>query len=109
MRYVPQVAGLAAQTMVWVQKPLAPLLVDGNNAFSVSARDTIPPGEYDFACPLLSLPLVFGTSHETIPQAIPYLRSRAEASQKWHDTLVEVDGGNAYKVTSSDVGISIVK
>jgi hypothetical protein len=38
-------------------------------------------------CPLLSLPLVFRTSRDTIPAAVPYLRAESERVEQWSGRL----------------------
>ena len=48
-----------------------------------------PLPDFDIHCPLLSLPLAFGTRLETIPSTTPYLRAPAQALQKWQDKLGE--------------------
>jgi hypothetical protein len=47
--------------------------------------DTLPP--FDVHCPLLSLPLAFGTMLETIPATVPYLCPPAERIESWRTRL----------------------
>lgn len=42
-----------------------------------------PPAAYDFTCPMLSLPFVFGTVAATIPAPVPYLAARPEVAAAW--------------------------
>jgi len=42
---------------------------------------------FDFQCPIMSLPRVFGTMVETIPARIPYLRASAEKVDEWRPRL----------------------
>jgi len=44
---------------------------------------------FDLHCPMLSLPLVFGTRIETIPAAIPYLRADGPKAVGWRQRLDE--------------------
>jgi tetratricopeptide (TPR) repeat protein len=46
-----------------------------------------PVPRFDLHCPLLSLPLVHGTTLETIPAAIPYLRADPKAVASWRARL----------------------
>ena len=46
----------------------------------VTSGDAAPV--VDWQCPLLSLPLAFGTTMDTIPAQVPYLRAPDEALQK---------------------------
>lgn len=98
IRYAPQVAAMAGETNVLVQKSLVRLLADQNQAFTVLDRDRLEPEEYDFACPLLSLPLVFGTTGETISGETPYIKPAGEISRKWRDMLQQKDGGEKFRV-----------
>jgi ADP-heptose:LPS heptosyltransferase len=52
----------------------------------VIARGETPP-PFDCHCPLLSLPLAFGTELATIPANIPYLRPHAERVAQWRPRL----------------------
>jgi hypothetical protein len=51
----------------------------------VARGDPLP--EFDLHCPLLSLPLAFGTTVETIPSEVPYLRVPETAAAKWRGRL----------------------
>jgi tetratricopeptide (TPR) repeat protein len=56
-------------------------------------RDAAPAG-FDYHCALLSLPLAFGTSLETIPAEIPYLAAEPGRVARWRGRL----GGEGFKV-----------
>ena len=43
--------------------------------------------QIDFQCPIMSLPLAFGTSLETIPNNVPYLSAHPVKCNSWADTL----------------------
>lgn len=92
-RYAGKVAALAAKAVLWVPGPLVRLLSTLAAGLTVVSGDTIRPEEYDFACPLPSLPFVFRTSRATIPRDIPYLQPDGEASARWRDILAKPDGG----------------
>ena len=51
----------------------------------VSRGDPLP--DFDIHCPLLSLPLAFGTRLETIPSQTPYLRASSQAVMDWNARL----------------------
>ena len=86
-RYAPRVAALGARVILEVQEALRDLIrrsLDG--AVQVVAKgDTVPP--FDMHCPLLSLPLVFGTGLATIPGETPYLHASAQAVANWSARL----------------------
>jgi hypothetical protein len=51
----------------------------------VSKGDALP--DFDMHCPMLGLPLVFGTGLATIPRETPYLRASAQAVANWSARL----------------------
>ena len=65
MRYVPLVAALGAKVVLQVQPELVRLCSRMQGAARVIARGTKRPGG-DYCCPLMSLPLAFGTRVDTI-------------------------------------------
>ena len=68
-RYVPLVAQLGAKIVLEIQAPLVKLLSHSEGVGQVFTQgDQLP--EFDFQCPLLSLPLVFRTEIDSIPQAV---------------------------------------
>ena len=42
---------------------------------------------FDYHCPLMTLPLAFGTTVETIPCSSPYLRAEAAKVRMWNDKI----------------------
>lgn len=46
----------------------------------------------DFYCSMLSLPAIFGTTQDSIPADIPYLRAPTDAAQAWRERLAGVEG-----------------
>ncbi|MEN6565542.1 MAG: tetratricopeptide repeat protein [Veillonellales bacterium] len=83
VRYAPLVAKLAGKTVLWVQEPLQRLLESSFPSLEVHGTTDIPPGEFDFCCPLPSLPMVFNTSAKDIPRTIPYIKVCSELAAKW--------------------------
>jgi len=71
-RYAPMAAELGARVVLEAAVPVVTLLetLDGV-AEIVQAGAKLP--EVDYYCPLVSLPLEFGTTLETIPAEVPYL------------------------------------
>lgn len=96
VRYAHKVAELAAETTVRVQKPLQRLLSHSFGCKIYAVSDT-PSEHYDFACSLHSLPFLFNTSLETIPQP-PYIRTLNNIALKWRKTIDKADGGLYYRV-----------
>jgi tetratricopeptide (TPR) repeat protein len=85
-RYAPLVAERGARVILEVPRPLDQLM--GTLAVAaqiVSRGDPLPI--FDIHCPLLSLPLAFGTRLETIPSATPYLRASSQSVMNWDTRL----------------------
>ena len=55
---------------------------------SIRFIETVDPSEeFDFQCALMSLPYGFGTSQDTIPAQIPYLRPDPSLVAKWSERI----------------------
>lgn len=95
IRFVPSVLALAqtgTRIVLEVQAPLVPLIAPA----AQTARITLiaqgaPRPQADLQCPLLSLPLVLGTSFDALPAPMPYLAAPAPYRRKWRGSL----GGQA--------------
>jgi tetratricopeptide (TPR) repeat protein len=48
--------------------------------------------EFDVHCALMTLPLLFGTTMQTIPAEIPYLRPEAALVRQWRERLGQIKG-----------------
>ena len=87
-RFVPQVAERGATVIVEAHGGLGPLLEPLPGISRVIARgDPLPP--HDLHCPLMSLALAFGTTLDTIPNAVPYLRAPQGHLARWRERLGE--------------------
>ena len=73
-RYVKMVAELGARVVLEVQKPLVSLLGQIEGVAEVVQQGRALPS-FDMHCPLMSLPLAFNTTVESIPRASEYLKS----------------------------------
>jgi tetratricopeptide (TPR) repeat protein/ADP-heptose:LPS heptosyltransferase len=85
-RYAPWVAALGARVILAVPRPLVRLLASLQGASQVIAQDSASP-DFDYQCPLLSLPLAFKTRLDTIPQPTPYLSIPEDAIEHWQRKL----------------------
>jgi hypothetical protein len=85
-RYVPRVAEQAGHVILEVQQPLRGLMSTLSGAAQIVSRGEALPA-FDLHCPLLSLPLAFGTRLETIPSRTPYLSAPPEKTSAWRDRL----------------------
>jgi tetratricopeptide (TPR) repeat protein len=81
-RYATLLAQRGARVVLEVQPALCSLLSGLAGVERVVARgDALP--EFDFHCPLLSLPLAFRTTLETIPALVPYLAPSPSKVDSW--------------------------
>jgi Flp pilus assembly protein TadD len=82
IRYASLVAQQGAKVIIECQKELIPLLqkVEGVQKAVTFGQQLL---EFDIHYPLLSLPLLFDTTIQTIPAKIPYIGVNATSVQKW--------------------------
>ena len=85
-RYAKPLAELGAEVILEVQKPLETLLKGLAGVSHLAARGGVLP-EFDYQCPLLSLPLAFKTRLESIPAAARYIHVDASRTAQWRDRL----------------------
>jgi tetratricopeptide (TPR) repeat protein len=72
IRYVPLVQAAGGVVILEVQDRLMSLAAELPGVVEVvSWGAALPP--FDYHCPMLSLPLAFGTTLETVPAEVPYL------------------------------------
>jgi hypothetical protein len=69
-----------------VHQPLVALMSSLNGVAQVIAKGERLP-DFDLHCPLLSLPLAFGTRLDTIPADVPYLAAPRPAASEWRGKL----------------------
>jgi tetratricopeptide (TPR) repeat protein len=85
-RYIAKVAALGAKVILEVQPTLKSLLMGLEGVSMLIGRgDAIP--HFDVQCPIMSLPLAFRTTIETIPNMVPYITVRKDAVEKWRSKL----------------------
>jgi tetratricopeptide (TPR) repeat protein len=90
-RYLPMLAGRGAKVMVRCDESLRRLFEESlplGRVLGVSE----PLPEFDFQVALLSLPRIFGTTLETIPADVPYLKASGEAVGKWRERVDRSSG-----------------
>jgi Tetratricopeptide repeat len=87
-RYATLVADLGARVILEVPRSLKSLLISLSGVVEIVELGT-PLHDFDYQCPLLSLPLAFKTDLSNIPANIPYLKSNLEKSLSWKERLGE--------------------
>jgi tetratricopeptide (TPR) repeat protein len=90
VRYVPRVVQAGATVALEVQPPLKSLLAQINGVSQVVARGEALPA-FDVHCPLMSLPLAFGTTLETVPAEVPYLEAQQDRIMEWQPRVEDLD------------------
>jgi Flp pilus assembly protein TadD len=83
-RFVPIAAQKGGQVILSVDDRLTDLFACFEDV-RVIAHDTSSLPPFDLHCPLLSLPRALGSTLDTLPRTIPYLRSRNKMSHKRTD------------------------
>jgi Flp pilus assembly protein TadD len=88
-RYAPMVAAAGGHVVLVVPQSLKRLMTTLDGVAAVLSEEDNHLPEFDYHCPLLSLPFAFGTTMATIPGASSYLR--ADPSP-WSDFLADLAG-----------------
>ena len=90
-RYAALAAARGLRVIIEAQAPLVRLLRRLSGVDQVVARgDRLPP--FDLHCPMLSLPLAFGTTLATIPNKAAYLRADVTQAEAWRLRLDAMTG-----------------
>lgn len=85
-RYIDMLKNLECNIIFELESNLISLLsqIKGVDKF-ISKGEPMPP--FDYHCPLLSLPLAFKTSLETIPSSISYLKADINKVESWNNSF----------------------
>jgi hypothetical protein len=89
-RYVPLVQALGAKVLLVVPPSLVPLLKTLHGVAQVLGPNEAV-SDFDCYCPLISLPLAFHTTLNTIPAPSAYLHADANRTQFWKAKLPQSD------------------
>jgi hypothetical protein len=85
-RYVPLVARLGGRVMLEVSQPLIRVLSGLEGVSELLAMGS-PLPDFDYHCPLMSLPRVFSTRIESIPSASGYIAADPALVESWQAKL----------------------
>jgi hypothetical protein len=87
-RYASLVAQLGARVILECEAPLYELLrtLEGVEHLIIQGGQGALP-QFDFQCPLMSLPMVFRTTLESVPNNVPYLSASADKVHFWSEKL----------------------
>jgi len=91
VRYAPLVAKRGGRVIVECRPELATLFrrIEGIEKIVV-VGDPLPA--FNVHCPMMSLPLAFGTTLETIPANVPYLTPPSDRIAAWRHRMGDPDG-----------------
>lgn len=85
-RYIPMVEALGAKVILEVPKPLVSLVKTlKGNCTVVEEGQALP--SFDMVCPVMSLPLAFKTTLQTVPADAPYLFADTVKQSEWQQKL----------------------
>ena len=95
-RYAALLDLLGALVLLEVEKPLVNILASVKGVHQIfSMGDSLP--KFDYQCSLMSLPLAFKTTLDTIPSQIPYIFPSDDRRKKWVSQI----GDNGFKIAIS--------
>ena len=90
-RYVPWVAERVSRVIVKCYDPVVELFGSlGGRPEVIGAA--APVAHYDVHAALLDLPAIFGSTLETLPRAVPYLRAPQDRVEEWRQRLGDARG-----------------
>jgi Flp pilus assembly protein TadD len=81
-------------TVLFEVQPRIARLLTGRPGAPPILRAGDPLPAFDLACPLMSLPAVYGTAEATIPANVPYLAAEPEMVARWRERL----GNHGFRV-----------
>jgi len=90
-RYASLAEARGARVVMSVQAPLRRLLKTLGPDIGIIGGNQVPVA-FDCHCPMMSLPLAFGTTLETIPDQMPYLAAAPAAVARWRLRLAGLAG-----------------
>ena len=101
VRYAASLAKRGARVILECQPALARLMAGVVGIDTVVSRGA-PLPDYDLHVPMMSLPLAFGTTLETIPASVPYIAVPDKAAAPWTDIPTRFPGPRVGLVWAGD-------
>lgn len=88
-RFLPRVKAFGGTVLLEERPALVPLLRDERSVDRIitAGPDPVPASQYDVHISLLDLPGLFGTTLETIPGEVPYVRSSWDRAERFAGLL----------------------
>jgi tetratricopeptide (TPR) repeat protein len=88
LRYAKLLSDAGARVIVWAPEELV-RLVQGQAGIAEALTGNINLPKFDYHCPIISLPYVFGTTLATIPARTPYVQADPALAREWAARLPE--------------------
>ena len=94
MRYLPLLAAKGGREIAVLCDPSLARLCQQlpNVASASSAVESLPLRAFDFHCSIMSMPALFATRADSIPDAVPYLQVPHELQERWRGRLAALPG-----------------
>lgn len=89
VRYLKLLKDQGARVILEVPSSVERLLRDSDLADEVITSGGQDHSAYDFHCPMMSLPLAFGTTLQTVPNCTPYVKADVSLCDAWRERLGE--------------------
>ena len=86
IRYAPLLEDLGAKVILEVPAPLMPVVSTLQGQFILIEKGKALP-DFDYHCPVMSLPHAFKTTVDTIPNQVPYFSVNQTKKQTWQARL----------------------
>jgi len=90
-RYATMAEALGAKVVLETPSSMLSLMKTLKGDFTLVEKNK-PLPHFDLQCPVMSLPLAFNTSVQTIPHEIPYLSADENKKQEWSSRLGNKQG-----------------
>lgn len=89
IRYIKQLKGRCKSIEVIAQDTLIPLLKDSDIGVPIRSRHEIKSMNFDILIPMMDLPLICGTTKDTIPYAEGYLKVPSDKVEAYRKANIE--------------------
>jgi tetratricopeptide (TPR) repeat protein len=86
IRYIKLIEKLGALVILELPAELISIISSFKGNFSIIENGNKLP-DFDYHCPIMSLPLAFKTTIKTIPAEVPYLYASTDRKKKWQQQL----------------------
>ena len=88
VRYLPLLRARGAEVTLWVYDTLVQFMKQLEPGIRIISNKTKTDEiEHDYHCPHLSLPMMLGTTFDTIPGEVPYLQADEGRTLRWKEKL----------------------